>query len=124
MLAEKYSSLNDVASKLGIGDFSTKEADNKLRISGKTTYQLEKDLFWDAIKAFPGWDKEVAADIRVEKSDIHGIHTVVAGDSLSKIAKVHFDNPNRYMDIFNANKDQLKDPNLIHPGQRLVIPKK
>jgi nucleoid-associated protein YgaU len=43
---------------------------------------------------------------------------------LSKIAKVHYDNANRYMDIFNANKDQLKDPNLIQPGQRLLIPKR
>ena len=44
------------------------------------------------------------------------------GESLSKIAKIHLDDANRYMDIFNANKDKLKDPNMIQPGQQLVIP--
>ena len=44
------------------------------------------------------------------------------GESLSKIAKTHLDDAGRYMDIFNANKDKLKDPNMIHPGQQLVIP--
>ncbi len=65
---------------------------------------------------------KIAADVKAERSDIHGIHTVQAGESLSKIAKIHLDDANRYMDIFNANKDKLKDPNMIQPGQQLVIP--
>jgi LysM repeat protein len=44
---------------------------------------------------------------------------VKAGDTLSKIAKEHLGNPNAYMDIFNANKDQLTDPDKIKPGQVL-----
>jgi nucleoid-associated protein YgaU len=122
MLAQKYESLNALAAKLGLRNFTMKEEGGKLKIAGTTTYQLEKDLFWDAIKKHAGWEQEVAADIRIEKTDIHGIHVVQSGDSLSKIAKVHLDNPNRYMEIFNANKDKLKDPNVIHPGQELVIP--
>jgi LysM repeat protein len=122
MLAEKYGALNGLASKLGIRNFTMKEEAGKLRISGTTTYQLEKDLFWDAIKKNAGWESEVLADVKAERSDIHGIHTVQPGESLSKIAKVHLDNANRYMEIFNANKDKLKDPNVIQPGQQLVIP--
>ena len=53
-----------------------------------------------------------------------GYHVVKPGDSLSKIAKSAYDNAGEYMRIFEANKDILKDPNLIHPGQRLKIPNK
>ena len=123
-MLEKYKDLEAVAGKLGIQGFSMKEAGGKVSISGHTTYQLEKDLFWDSIKKHAGWENELAADIKVEKSDIHGYHVVQSGESLSKIAKVHYDDGNRYMDIFNANKDQLKDPNMIQPGQKLVIPKR
>jgi nucleoid-associated protein YgaU len=122
MLTQKYNDLSGLASSLGVRNFAMKEEGGKVKISGTTTYQLEKDLLWDAIKKKPGWENEVAADIRAERTDIHGIHTVKPGESLSKIAKVHLDDANRYMDIFNANKDKLKDPNLIQPGQQLVIP--
>jgi nucleoid-associated protein YgaU len=47
---------------------------------------------------------------------------VKSGESLSKIAKDVYDNAGVYMKIFEANKDQLKDPNVIHPGQKLVLP--
>lgn len=49
-------------------------------------------------------------------------YTVKSGDTLSKIAKEFYGNANKYMDIFNANTDKLKDPNKIFPGQELVIP--
>ena len=51
-------------------------------------------------------------------------YTVVAGDSLSKIAKREYGDANAWNAIFEANKDQIKDPNLIHPGQKLKIPPK
>ena len=49
-------------------------------------------------------------------------YTVQSGDTLSKIAKQYYGDANRYMDIFNANKDKLSDPDKIKPGQELVIP--
>lgn len=49
-------------------------------------------------------------------------HTVNAGDSLSKIAKKYFGNPNLYMEIFNANRDQLKHPNALRQGMVLKLP--
>ena len=124
MIAAKYEPLNALASKLGISNFQMKESGGKVQMSGDTTYQLEKDLFWDSLVKIPGYENEVVADIRAERSDIHGIHTVQPGESLSKIAKVHLDDANRYMEIFNANKDKLKDPNMIQPGQQLLIPKR
>lgn len=49
-------------------------------------------------------------------------YTVVSGDSLSKIAKHVYGNANRWRDIFNANRDQLDNPDLIQPGQVLKLP--
>ena len=121
-MIEKYKDLETLAGKLGIRGFSMKEAGGTVQIAGTSTYALERDLFWDALKKKAGWENEVSADVKAERTDIHGIHTVQPGESLSKIAKIHLDDAGRYMDIFNANKDKLKDPNMIHPGQQLVIP--
>jgi nucleoid-associated protein YgaU len=49
-------------------------------------------------------------------------YTVVAGDSLSKIAKRFYGDANKWPRIHEANRDQIKNPDLIHPGQRLKIP--
>jgi nucleoid-associated protein YgaU len=49
-------------------------------------------------------------------------YTVKAGDTLSKIAKEHLGDVSAYVEIFNANKEQLSDPDKIKPGQVLKIP--
>ncbi len=49
-------------------------------------------------------------------------YTVVSGDTLSKISKTNYGDPNKYMKIFEANKPMLSDPNKIYPGQVLRIP--
>ncbi len=50
------------------------------------------------------------------------IYVVVSGDSLSKIAKREYGNANEWKRIYEANKDVLKDPDKIYPGQKLNIP--
>ena len=52
-----------------------------------------------------------------------GTYTVVKGDSLSKIAKQEYGDANQWRKIFEANKDVIKDPDLIYPGQSLRIPR-
>lgn len=49
-------------------------------------------------------------------------YTVVSGDSLSKIAKRVYGNANRWHEIYDANRDQLDNPDRIKPGQVLKIP--
>ena len=44
------------------------------------------------------------------------------GDTLSKISKQFYGDANKYMKIFEANRDKLKDPDKIQVGQELVIP--
>lgn len=48
--------------------------------------------------------------------------TVVAGDSLSKIAKRAYGDSSKWKQIYEANRDLIKNPDLIHPGQILRIP--
>ena len=49
-------------------------------------------------------------------------YTVVSGDTLSKIAQKYYGDPGLYTKIFEANRDVLRDPNKIMPGQKLRIP--
>lgn len=49
-------------------------------------------------------------------------HTVEKGDWLSKIAKIYYDDVNKFDVIFEANKPMLSDPDKIYPGQVLRIP--
>jgi nucleoid-associated protein YgaU len=49
-------------------------------------------------------------------------YTVVHGDTLSKISRQYYGDPNKYNAIFEANKPMLKSPDLIYPGQMLRIP--
>lgn len=51
-----------------------------------------------------------------------GSYTVVAGDSLSKIAQRHYGAASKWRVIYEANRDKIKDPDLIHPGQVLTMP--
>jgi nucleoid-associated protein YgaU len=49
-------------------------------------------------------------------------YTVNKGDTLSKIAKEFYGSTNRWHEIFDANRDQISNPDLIQPGQVLKIP--
>ena len=51
------------------------------------------------------------------------IYVVVAGDSLSKLAKRLYGDANKWRQIHEANKDLIKNPDVIHPGQKLKIPR-
>jgi LysM repeat protein len=123
-LKEKYAAVLKLGEELNVKAGDVKEEGGKLVIKGMAEYGIDRDHLWDLIKKQAGWETEIVADIKVEKSDIYGHWTVKSGDSLSKIAKDVYDDGSKYMKIFEANKDQLKDPNMIKPGQKLVLPNK
>ena len=120
-------------------DGGAEERDGKLHFSGTVGSEDEKNRIWDAIKTVPDWQKEVVADIKVKQGaaapqstpgfagpktggDSMTTYTVQSGDTLSAISKRFLGNANDYMEIFNANRDQLSDPDKIKPGQVLKIP--
>ena len=49
-------------------------------------------------------------------------YVVVKGDSLSKIAKREYGDAQQWRRIYEANRDIVKDPDLIYPGQMLRLP--
>jgi nucleoid-associated protein YgaU len=108
-------------------DGSAEERDGKLHFKGTVQTQEQANKIWDAIKTIPTWQKDVVADIKAvgggaPAAGQEQTYTVKAGDTLSKIAKETLGNANAYMEIFNANRDQLSDPDKIKPGQVLKIP--
>ena len=52
----------------------------------------------------------------------HRTYTVKSGDTLSKIAQREYGNAAEWPRIFEANKDSIKNPDLIYPGQTFIIP--
>ena len=101
------------------------ERDGKLYFKGTVDTQEQANKIWDAIKTIPDWRNEIVADIKATgaaQSASPTTYTVKAGDTLSKIAREQLGSASAYMDIFNANKDQLEDPDKIRPGQVLKIP--
>jgi nucleoid-associated protein YgaU len=49
-------------------------------------------------------------------------YTIVKGDSLSKIAKEVYGDYKKWTELFEANREVIKDPDLIYPGQTIRIP--
>ncbi|MEM6764893.1 MAG: LysM peptidoglycan-binding domain-containing protein [Bacteroidota bacterium] len=122
-LQEKYQSVLDLGQEFGVTDGYVEEKDGKLHIGGTAETQYQKNKMWDRIKEIGGeLPSDLVADIKVSVTDYYHKHTVVSGDTLGKIAKEYYGKAGEYMKIFNANTNILKDPNLIHPGQELVIP--
>jgi nucleoid-associated protein YgaU len=133
-LREKYNHAIQTAKSLHMQG-GAEERDGKLYFNGTVNSAEEKNQIWNALKTVPDWDKEVVADLKVNAPAAQRApttasggamptisYTVQPGDTLSAIAKKFLGNANEYMDIFNANKDQLSDPDKIKPGQVLKIP--
>ena len=124
-LKEKYAAALKLGEELKVKGGDVKEEGGKLIIKGTAEYGIDRDHLWDLIKKQSGWEKEIVADIKVEKTDVYGYWTVKSGDSLSKIAKDVYDDGSKYMKIYEANKATIGDnPNLIKPGQKLALPNK
>jgi len=103
---------------------SADERDGKLYFKGLVNNQDEVNKIWDAIKTVPDWRNDIVAEVTIDPAAAKAAatYTVKSGDTLSKIAKDHLGDANAYMKIFEANKDQLSDPDTIKPGQVLKIP--
>jgi LysM repeat protein len=135
-LREKYNHAIQTAKSLRMQG-GAEERDGKLYFNGTVNSVEEKNQIWNALKTVPDWDKDVVADIKVNAPAARPApttasggaapsptitYTVQPGDTLSAIAKKFLGNASDYMDIFNANRDQLTDPDKIKPGQVLKVP--
>ncbi len=123
MVKSKYQSVLDLGLALEIQNGDVREENGILYVHGTAKNQYEKNLIWDEIKRVGGEEpSDIMADIKVADTSLYAMHTVKSGESLSKIAKHYYGNPMKYTAIFDANTNILKNPNVIHPGQELIIP--
>ena len=101
--------------------------DNKLFIKGAAPSEAAKGYVWTSFKNVDPTASDLLADITIDPTlpqpkAKEQSYTVQAGDTLGKISKQFYGDANRYAKIFEANRDQLSDPDKIKPGQVLKIP--
>jgi len=126
-LKTKYQSVLDIVQQQQVHLQNLHVQDGKLFIKGTAPSLEAANKVWDAIKRVnPGMD-DITADFPVDTSlqqqtQNVRMYRVKAGDTLSKISKEFYGSPHEYMRIYEANRDQLSDPDKIQIGQELKIP--
>ncbi len=120
-LQDKYAELVNQANSAGVTGLQVAEQEGVLYVTGTAPSNAVKDQIWSTYEKL---DPEMrSGDLVLNISVAAGAeqeYEVKAGDSLSKIAKNY---PGlTWQQIYEANKDQIKNPDLIHPGQKLKIP--
>jgi nucleoid-associated protein YgaU len=133
-LKQKYQTVLTTADQQHVQFQNLHVQDNKLYIKGTAPSDEAKNKFFDQIKTVSPNMDDITADINVDSSRAAGAavggtqggqtYTVKSGDTLSKISKQFYGDTNDYMRIFYANRDKLKDPNMIQVGQQLTVPAK
>ena len=123
-LKAKYQSVIDLAKSRGVHLKNVHVEGDKLLVRGDAPNQAIKNEVWDQVKVIDAKYADLTLDLNLDASlPVPGkIYEVKPGDTLSKIAKHFYGNASQYMKIFDANKDQLKDPDKIAVGQKLKIP--
>ncbi|HKG12911.1 MAG TPA: LysM peptidoglycan-binding domain-containing protein [Pyrinomonadaceae bacterium] len=125
---DKYQSLIDLANQSGVSNLQVSEEGDVLHVSGTASSEEAKQKLWDEYNRI---DPDMRSGDLVLNIEVGGgggqgggggeTYTVKSGDTLSKIGSHHGVS---WQDIFEANKDTLKDPDKIFPGQTLRIPRK
>lgn len=126
-LKQKYASVLTLIQQQGVQLAHLHVQDNKLYLQGEAPSENIKNAVWNRIKAVNPVYDDITADLSVnsslpEPASSSRTYTVKPGDSLSKIAKQFYGSTKEYMRIFEANRDQLSNPDKIEVGQELVIP--
>ncbi|TYA78777.1 LysM peptidoglycan-binding domain-containing protein [Seonamhaeicola marinus] len=119
----KYQDVLDLGESLNIQNGDVQIEGDVLKVFGTANTQYEKNLIWDKIKEIGGDNpSDIMADIKVADETVYHRHVVKSGETLGKIAKHYYKDAMKYKEIFEANTDILKNPDLIHPDQELIIP--
>jgi nucleoid-associated protein YgaU len=135
-LKQKYQPVLNLMGQLQVQVQNLNMQGNQLLIRGTAPSADAKNKVWDQVKLIDSSHSDLICDISVSQqapvtmtagASASGGHaqrryTVRAGDTLSKISREYYGDPNQFTKIFNANRSILKDPNSISPGQELVIP--
>ena len=123
-LKQKYDRALKMMTEKGIRLQNLHVQDDKLFMRGAAPSEQAKGEVWSAIVAADSAHADVALDLTVDPSlaPAEQSYSVKSGDTLSKISKQFYGDANKYMKIYEANRDTLSDPDKIKPGQVLKIP--
>ena len=131
-LKSKYQSVLNFIQSQGVQLQNLNMEGDKLLIRATAPSADLKNRVWDQIKLVDPSYSDLIADIQAPaaaaaaagapSSVTARTYTVQPGDSLSKISKHFYGDPNMYMKIFDANKDKLSDPDKVKDGTELRIP--
>src|SRR4051794_29599188 len=127
-LKEKYRSVLDLIKKQNVRLDHLHVQNDKLFVEGAAPSEEIKNKIWDQIKTVDAGFSDLTCELTVDSSlpqpaPEETIYTVVAGDSLWKIAQEFLGNGALYKKIIEANPGKLVDEHtVIHPGDELKIP--
>jgi nucleoid-associated protein YgaU len=107
----------------GVENLGVTYMDGVVTLSGKAGSAGAKEKAVLMAGNIQGVERVVADDLVApeQKTKIE-FYVVEKGDSLSKIAKRYYNDAMSYPRIFEANREVIKDPDLIYPGQKIRIP--
>ncbi len=122
-LQTKYQQLIQAIRQKATGEVKVVEQDNVLYIDGPVNSESDKDALWQVYNTIdPDYRAgDLRLNLEVSGGQMEQEYTVKSGDSLSKIGS-HFGV--NWKSIYEANKDIIKNPDLIQPGWKLKIPSK
>lgn len=105
-----------------VSELGVRVDDDKVTLTGQAASQADREKIVLLVGNHEGIGS-VDDNMTTAKQEPEATYyEVQKGDTLSKIAKQHYGDANKYPAIFEANKPMLKDPDEIYPGQRLRIP--
>ena len=118
-LKSKYSAVLKKGEQVGLRLENLHIQDEKLFVRGAVPSEFGKNQIWDEIKRVDAKLSDITAEINVKSGEVYKVQS---GDNLSKIAKKFYGDANFYPKIFEANRDQLSNPDKISVGQSLKLP--